>query len=84
MMALNIQKATPKPTEWLVMQVTDLALLAEFDQQFPGKIKEKAGTWFTLYDWVEIKWGDWIVWDIDEPANVYTNENFYQYMTINE
>lgn len=81
---LNIQKATPKPTEWSVMQVTDYALLTEFDQQFPGKIKEKDGTWFTLYDWVEIKLGDWIVWDIDEPANVYTNENFHLYMTITE
>lgn len=79
---LNIQKATPKPTEWLTMQVTDLALLAEFDQQFPGKIKEKDGTWFTLGDWIAIEWSDWLVWDDNEPVNVYTNENFHQYMTL--
>lgn len=80
---LNIQTAIPKRIDWLVMQVTDIKQLEEFNVLYPNKITQlNSGTWCSVVDGCPIDVTDWLVWDETEVVGVYTDEAFSEHMNL--
>lgn len=80
---LNIQTAVQKKNDWLVMQITAIEQLEQFDTLYPNKItRMSTGEWCSVLDGCPIDVTDWLVWDINEGVGVYTNDAFFENMKL--